>query len=70
MRKSFKEHLQDVAQGKIRKDDPLASYAPTQKAQALADGVSELLKSAGGLRYAESPALAGKLTPAAYGLWG
>lgn len=69
MRGKFREHLLDVASGKVQSKDPLTSFAPTAEGRRLGSLLTRAVEPRPH-RGTDSPALAGKLSPAVYGLWG
>lgn len=69
MRGNFKEHLLDVASGKVKSENPLTSFAPTEMDRRLASRMTRAVQPRPH-RGSDAPALAGKLSPAVYGLWG
>lgn len=69
MRRNFREHLLDVASGKVKSKDPLTSFAPAEMDRRLATRMTRVVEPRPH-RGSDAPALAGKLSPAVYGLWG
>lgn len=69
MRGNFKEYLLDVANCKVKSKDPLTSFAPAPMDRNLATRMTRAVEPRPH-RGTDAPALAGKLSPTVYGLWG
>lgn len=69
MRQKFRDHLLDIANGKVQSKDPLTTFAPAEMDRRLASRLTRAVEPRP-YQGTDAPALAGKLSPAVYGLWG